>query len=273
MILSDQDIMKSIESGRLVISPLSDDAIQPVSVDLTLGNKLRVYRGEKAWLIDIKHDAEQYTEIVAIDELVPFILHPGAFALGITAERVELPADLMGRLDGKSSLGRLGLLVHSTAGFIDPGFKGRIVLEFSNIAPLPITLYAGMKIAQISFEELSSPSRRPYGHKSLASKYQDQNAPVASKYHLNFSNENVRRPSIRPMTLKEWIQESRFNGNLEEFSVALGVPSKTVQNWISNRYEPNPANRAKIYTLTRLPQYRSRQVAQESGHLLTTEDT
>ena len=272
MILSDRDIRKSIKSGRLVIDPLSDDAIQPVSVDLRLGSKLRVYRGERAWLIDIKQDAEQYTETVDIDELVPFILHPGAFALGITAERVELPGDLMGRLDGKSSLGRLGLLVHSTAGFIDPGFKGRIVLEFSNIAPLPITLYAGMKIAQISFEELTSPSSRPYGHSSLGSKYQEQDAPVASKYHLNFLNEKSRKSRVQPASLKDWIQNSRFKGNLYDFSMMLGVPMKTIENWVYERYTPSAENRAKIFAITRLPQYAPKQTSHQSKHLIDTED-
>lgn len=272
MILSDGDIRKSIKSGRLAIDPLDDDAIQPVSVDLTLGNRIRMYREEKAYLIDIKQDTEEYTEVVEIDELVPFVLHPRQFALGITRERVEVPPDLMGRLDGKSSLGRLGLIVHSTAGFIDPGFKGRIVLEFSNISPLPITLYAGIKIAQISFEELSSRSEKPYGHSSLNSKYQDQDSPVASKYHLNFIAEKSVSRRRTTTTLEEWIQKSRFKGDLQSLSDEMGVPVKTLRNWMSGRNEPNAENRAKIYSFTRLPQYRSKPVRQKADRLISSED-
>ena len=186
MTLSDRDLKEAIRSGHLVVEPYREEAIQPVSVDLTMGNKLRVFRGERYNLIDVKEEMPDLTEIVEIDELNPFILHPGAFALGITREWLELPSDLMGRLDGKSSLGRLGLIVHSTAGFIDPGFQGSIVMEFTNIAPLPITLYADMPIAQVSFCRTSSPSERPYGHSALGSKYQRQDGPTPSRYYLNF---------------------------------------------------------------------------------------
>ena len=273
MILSDRDIRKSIQSGRLVIDPLNEDAIQPVSVDLTLGSRIRMYREEKAYLIDIKQDTEEYTEVVDIDELVPFVLHPRQFALGITRERIEVPADLMGRLDGKSSLGRLGLIVHSTAGFIDPGFNGRIVLEFSNISPLPITLYAGIKIAQISFEELTSRAEKPYGHSSLNSKYQEQDSPVASKYHLNFVSDGSRKTKQTPLTLRNWLKESRFRGNVDELSAALGVPVKTIENWLYNMNEPSEENRAKLFALTRLPQYAApRPVIEQSNYLSDSKD-
>ena len=185
MILSDRGIRDALETKQLIIDPLDPKAIQPVSVDLTLGNSLRVFRSDRYPLIDVKQELPNLTDLVTIDEINPFILHPSAFALGITHELIQLPDNLMGRLDGKSSLGRLGLLVHSTAGFIDPGFRGRLVLEFSNVAPLPITLYAGMPIAQLSFYMLSSPVEHAYGHRALGSKYQDQNEPTPSRYYLN----------------------------------------------------------------------------------------
>jgi dCTP deaminase len=126
----------------------------------------------------------QLTESEAIDENTPFILHPGEFVLAVTLERVEIPDDLVGRLDGKSSLGRLGLIVHSTAGFVDPGFRGRLTLELTNVANLPITLYLGMPVSQISFSQLSTPADRPYG--SSGSKYQEQSGPEPSRYYLNY---------------------------------------------------------------------------------------
>ena len=190
MILSDRGIKDALEAKELIIEPLDHKAIQPVSVDLTLGRSVRVFRSDRYPIIDVKQELPNLTDLVTIDEINPFILHPSAFALGITHELIQLPADLMGRLDGKSSLGRLGLLVHSTAGFVDPGFRGHLVLEFSNVAPLPITLYAGMPIAQLSFHRLSSPVERPYGHRELSSKYQDQTDPTPSRYYLN-----LRRPS------------------------------------------------------------------------------
>ena len=253
MSLSDRDIKRAIRAGRLTVEPYREEAVQPVSVDLTLGNKLRVFRSERYYLIDVKQEMPNLTEVVEIDELNPFILHPGAFVLGITAEWVRLPADLMGRLDGKSSLGRLGLLVHSTAGFIDPGFQGGIVLEFSNISPLPITLYAAMPIAQISFYQTSSPAERPYGHGSLGSKYQRQDAPTPSRYYLNFASGGRRR--WEPVTLRQWLRDSRFEGNVKGLADALELPTKTVEDWVYDRYSPNAENRRKLFALTRLPEY------------------
>ena len=257
--LSDRDIKRAIRAGRLVVEPYREEAVQPVSVDLTLGSKLRVFRSERYYLIDVKQEMPNLTEVVEIDELNPFILHPGAFVLGITAEWVRLPADLMGRLDGKSSLGRLGLLVHSTAGFIDPGFQGGIVLEFSNISPLPITLYAGMPIAQISFYQTSSPAERPYGHGSLGSKYQRQDAPTPSRYYLNFGSSGRRR--WEPVSLRQWLRDSRFEGNVNELADALDLPVKAVEEWVYGRRVPNAENRRKLFTLTRLPQYAPREDA------------
>ena len=274
MTLSDRDIKRAIKSGHLVVNPYREEAVQPVSVDLTLGSKLRVFRSERYFLIDVKQEMPDLTELVEIDELNPFILHPGAFVLGITKEWVGLPSDLMGRLDGKSSLGRLGLLVHSTAGFIDPGFNGCIVLEFSNISPLPITLYAGMPIAQISFYQMSSPAERPYGHRALSSKYQQQDGPTPSRYYLNFSNFNGNsKKRSEHVTLKRWLKDSRFEGNMREFAETLDVPVKTVEDWVYGRGEPGLRNRPKLFALTLLTQYAPKQEVTHTDLLPEGEDT
>jgi dCTP deaminase len=186
MVLSDVDILKELKAGHIVVVPLQEDAVQPASIDLRLGGKLRVFKQHTQGFIDVKQEMAGLTELVEIDEVNPFYLHPGEFALGVTLERVELPADIVGRLDGKSSLGRLGLVVHSTAGFVDPGWQGALTLELSNLSPLPITLYCGMKVSQISFMRLSSAAQRPYGSKKLGSKYQGQDEPVPSRYFLNY---------------------------------------------------------------------------------------
>jgi dCTP deaminase len=192
-VLSDRSIRDEIQKGRIVIHPLADVAIQPASVDLRLGAKLRVFQRHLLQAIDVKQEMPHLTELVTIDELNPFILHPGEFALGVTLETVQLPDDIVGRLDGKSSLGRLGLVVHSTAGFVDPGWKGHLTLELSNLANLPITLYAGMKVSQISFMQLTTSAENPYGSTALGSKYQDQDEPTASKYYLNYRRPDRRR--------------------------------------------------------------------------------
>jgi len=163
--------------------------VQPSSVDLRLGDRIRVFAStHRHSVVDLRAPSEDLTELVTLEGGQPFILHPHEFVLGITAERVRLPDDVVGRLEGKSSLGRLGLLIHSTAGFVDPGWNGRLTLELANILNLPITLYAGMLVAQISFQQLSAPVDRPYGSASLGSKYQGDTDPMASKYHLNFGD-------------------------------------------------------------------------------------
>ena len=159
---------------------------------MRLGREFRVFRNYRLPNIDPKQEMAHLTELDSADEVNPFILHPGEFVLAVTMERVEVPTDLVGRLDGKSSLGRLGLIVHSTAGFVDPGFKGRLTLELTNLTNLPIQLYPGMPVSQISFSELSSPAETPYG-KMSGSKYQGQSGPEASRYYLNF-----RKPASRP---------------------------------------------------------------------------
>src|SRR5438067_13816610 len=152
MILSDNTIRKELEIGRIEIDPLDESCIQPSSVDLHLDRYFRVFLNHTTGVIDVKEDQENLTELIKVEpDEEPFILHPGEFVLGSTAERVKLPTDLVARLEGKSSLGRLGLLIHSTAGFVDAGWDGHLTLEVSNVANLPITLYPGMKIGQISF--------------------------------------------------------------------------------------------------------------------------
>ncbi len=193
MILSDRDIRGEIDAGRIVIDPYIPDAVQPSSVDLHLGNRFRVFRNNRTAVIDPREDQPELTELVEIIGDEPFILHPGEFVLGATFERVALPDDLVARLEGKSSLGRLGLLIHSTAGYVDPGWEGTLTLELSNVANLPIKLYDGMKIGQISFQRLSSAVEVGYGDARIGSKYRGQTDPTASRYHADFERGRVSR--------------------------------------------------------------------------------
>jgi len=186
MVLSDRSIKEALDSGRIIIDPLGPDCIQPSSVDLHIDQFFRVFRNHSQRVIDVREDQEDLTELIDVGPTDPFILHPGEFALGSTIERVQIPDDLVARLEGKSSLGRLGLLIHSTAGFVDAGWDGHLTLELSNVANLPITLYPGMKIGQISFFEMTTPAERPYGTASLGSKYRGQRGPTPSRYAENF---------------------------------------------------------------------------------------
>ena len=186
MILSDRTIREQLDAGRVVIDPLDPADIQPSSVDLHLGHLFRVFRNHTMGHIDVKQNLEDLTELVEVTDADPFMLHPGEFVLGSTLERVALPDDLVGRLEGKSSLGRLGLLIHSTAGFVDAGWDGQLTLELSNVANLPITLYPGMKIGQISFMQMTTAADHPYGSTELGSKYQGQSGPRPSRYWENF---------------------------------------------------------------------------------------
>ena len=186
MILSDRDLRAALEQGQLVIEPLEEDAVQPASIDLRLDNRFRVFRNTRYPYIDVKLPMEDLTELVEVKPDEAFILHPGEFVLAATYEWVEIPPCFAARLEGKSSLGRLGLLTHSTAGFLDPGFRGHITLELSNVANLPITLYPGMRIGQIAIFQLTSPAERPYGAGAPGSKYQDQRGPTPSRYWKNF---------------------------------------------------------------------------------------
>ncbi len=188
MVLSDRTIRREIEAGNIHVEPLAEGAIQPASVDLRLGSQFRVFRNSAVPFIDVKQEYPDLTDLVEIEGEQPFILHPGEFALAVTYERVRLPGDIVGRLEGKSSLGRLGLLIHSTAGYVDPGWDGALTLELSNVANLPITLYHGMKVSQISFFRLTEPAENPYGSKAAGSKYQHQSGPTPSRYFLNFQD-------------------------------------------------------------------------------------
>jgi dCTP deaminase len=186
MVLSDRSIRQELKAGRIIIEPFDESCVQPSSVDLHIDRFFRVFRNHTMPYIDVRQDQEELTELVEIAPEDVFILHPGEFVLGSTLERVALPKDLVARLEGKSSLGRLGLLIHSTAGFVDAGWDGHLTLELSNVANLPITLYPGMKIGQISFLQMTTEAEHPYGSKETGSKYQGQRGPTPSRYFENF---------------------------------------------------------------------------------------
>ncbi len=186
VILSDGSLREQIATGRLVIDPFDDELVQPASVDVRLGRQFRVMRNSRMTHIDPMVSNDALMETVEVPDGEPFVLHPGEFALGHTAETFGLPDDVVGIVNGKSSLGRLGVQVHATAGFVDPGFDGVIVLELSNVATLPILLRPGMKVAQMVFQRLDRAAERPYGHPELNSKYQHQRGAVASRYSRNF---------------------------------------------------------------------------------------
>ena len=184
--LSDGDIRKELESGRVGLDPLDLSMVQPSSIDVRLDRFFRLFDNHKYQHIDPAADQPDLTRLVEVDAEEAFVLHPGEFVLGATFEVVTLPNDVAARLEGKSSLGRLGLLTHSTAGFIDPGFSGHVTLELSNVATLPITLWPGMKIGQLCFFRLSSAAEHPYGSEKYGSRYQGQRGPTASRSFQNF---------------------------------------------------------------------------------------
>jgi dCTP deaminase len=185
VILSDRSIREAIDSGRLGITPFDPELIQPSSIDVRLDNKFLVFRNTKRAFIDIKQPAEDLMEMIEVGPEEPMFLHPHEFVLGSTVERVRIPNDLVGRLEGRSSLGRLGVVIHSTAGYLDPAFEGHVTLEISNLANLPIALYPSMRIGQISFAEMTTPADRPYGP-GRGSKYSGQQLPTASRLYLDF---------------------------------------------------------------------------------------
>ena len=193
-VLADRDIRAAMQAGRIRIDPFDPGCLQPSSVDLHLDGDFRVFRNNRYPFIDVRAQQPDLTELVSVANDEPFILHPTEFVLGQTLEWVELPDDLVARLEGKSSLGRLGLLIHSTAGYVDPGWKGNLTLELSNVANLPIALYRGMRIGQISFLKMSSAVERPYGSRELGSKYQGQSTPTASQFFKDFENSR-RQPT------------------------------------------------------------------------------
>lgn len=193
VLLSDGDIKKSFASGRIGLDPLDEEMVQPASVDVRLDRFFRLFDNHRNAHIDPAEDQPDMTRLVEVEPDEPFILHPGEFVLGATYEQVTLGTDIAARLEGKSSLGRLGLLTHSTAGFIDPGFSGHITLELSNMATLPIKLWPGSKIGQLCFFELSSPAEHPYGTGPNKNRYQNQRGPTASRSHLNFHRSIIER--------------------------------------------------------------------------------
>jgi dCTP deaminase len=192
VLLSDRDIKAELGTGRIGLEPYQPEMIQPSSIDVRLDRFFRLFDNHKYPFIDPAEDQPDLTRLVEVDSDQPFILHPGEFVLGSTYEMVSLPDDVAARLEGKSSLGRLGLLTHSTAGFIDPGFSGHVTLELSNVATLPIKLWPGMKIGQMCFFRLSSPTERPYGSSEYSSRYQGQRGPTASRSFQNFHRTDVR---------------------------------------------------------------------------------
>jgi len=188
MVLSDRTIKQEVAAGRLIFDPYDESLVQPSSVDMRVDRQFRVFHNARYPYIDVKQPMDELTELVTVEGDEAFILHPGEFVLGQTLERVSLPDDLVARLEGKSSLGRLGLLIHSTAGFVDAGFEGNLTLELSNVANLPITIYHGMPIGQISFMRMDGPVEKPYGEREVGSKYQGQAEPTASRYYRNFED-------------------------------------------------------------------------------------
>ncbi|RWZ68203.1 dCTP deaminase [Labedella populi] len=191
MLLSDRDIRAELTSGRIALDPYEPEMIQPSSIDVRLDRFFRLFDNHKYPFIDPAEDQPELTRLIEAKPDEAFVLHPGEFVLGSTFESVTLPDDVAARLEGKSSLGRLGLLTHSTAGFIDPGFEGHVTLELSNVATLPIKLWPGMKIGQMCFFRLSSPAERPYGSAAYASRYQGQRGPTASRSFQNFHRTDV----------------------------------------------------------------------------------
>jgi dCTP deaminase len=181
-VLSDGTIRRLVADGRVVIDPWDPDMVQPASVDLRLGDSFRVFHNHLAPAIDLDRPPEHLTELIVIDPDKSFVIHPGEFVLGATLERVQLPDDVVARIEGKSSLGRLGLIVHATAGFVDPGFAGTLTLEITNLTRIPIILWPGKPIAQLSFMALDRPAERPYGHPELGSHYHGQVAATESRY-------------------------------------------------------------------------------------------
>lgn len=270
MVLSDRTIKEEIAKGRIVIDPFDPSCVQPASVDLHLDKKLLVFRTWRhPFQIDVKLTLDGLTELVEIQQGEPFSLQPGEFILVSTVESITLPDDIVARLEGKSSLGRIGLLIHSTAGYVDPGWKGHLTLEISNVNRMPILLYAGMKISQISFLRLTTAAERPYGHPGLKSKYQGQVDPTPTAIHREFGPQGTLLPAsaarvkaedvtqIRTdSALREWLKTSQFRGSTVRLAEALSVPLKTVEDWVYGGAEPGGRYRLKLFEVTGLAKFR-----------------
>ncbi len=186
MILSDRSILREIRQGRIVISPFNRKLLQPSSLDLRLGSQFRIFRNIKLPYLDTRNPVDNFMELIELKKSQSLIVHPREFVLGTTVERVKIPNHLVARLEGRSSLGRIGIVIHSTAGYVDPGFEGFLTLEISNLANIPVALYPNMKICQISFHVLSEEPRVTYGQRQLKSKYQNQKGPTASQIFKDF---------------------------------------------------------------------------------------
>jgi len=196
MLMSDRDIRASIEAGQIGLDPLDMNLLQPSSFDVRIDRFFRLFDNHKYAYIDPSEEQNELTRLIEVAPDEPFILHPGEFVLGSTYEFVSLPDNVAARLEGKSSLGRLGLVTHSTAGFVDPGFNGHVTLELSNMATLPIKLWPGMKIGQLCFFQLSSPSETPYGSEKYLNRYQGQRGPTASRSYMNFYRTDVGKAPL-----------------------------------------------------------------------------
>ena len=270
MVLSDRTISEEIEAGRIVVDPLGEGCIQPASVDLRLDRHVLTFLDpERYSYIDVRSDLSELTRTEEIPDPLPYMLKPGQFILASTIEHVELPDDIVARLEGKSSLGRLGLLIHSTAGYVDPGWKGQLTLEVTNVAQVTITLYYGMKISQISFLRLSTPAEFPYGSHVLGSKYQGQLGPTATRSHLEFADgaRHDREYPAAPTELKRWLDESAYGGSVARLASVLELPPKTVEDWVYGRGAPRPENRLKLYEVTGLHQYAPEPAPEQTSFL------
>lgn len=273
MVLSDRTIKEELDKGRIVIRPLNLADVQPASVDVHLDRKIRVF---KPWVspfyIDLHLPLDGLTEVQEIPNNGHFALGQNQFVLGSTIEYIEVPDDMMARLEGKSSLGRIGLLIHATAGYVDPGWKGHLTLELANVSSMPILLYPGMKISQISFHRLTTPADRPYGTPGLGSKYQGQKDPTPTKFHEELQQSQLmstasiasrpvvgvvgtKKPSTGSRTLKEWLSNSQFR-TVRQFAEAVGAKPKTVEDWLYRGAQPSPRYHQKLFALTQLPQFK-----------------
>ena len=258
MVLSDRSIRESLDSGHIVVDPLGEGCIQPASVDIRIDRQIRVFlTPEEYSVVDVRTNLDGITRPDEIPDPAPYVLEPGEFILANTIENVELPDDVVARLEGKSSLGRLGLMVHATAGYIDPGFKGQLTLEISNVARARISIFYGMKIGQISFLRLTTPAENPYGSGALGSKYQGQLGPTPSRLHLDYGpgNRQGRGYAAEMTELRRWLDESDYEGSVAKLASVAGVEQKTAEDWVYGRNEPNAANAAKLYAITGLPRY------------------
>ena len=258
MVLSDRSIREALDSGHIVVDPLGEGCIQPASVDIRIDRHIRVFLNPDEYsVVDVRTNLDGITRPDEIPDPAPYVLEPGEFILANTIENVELPDDVVARLEGKSSLGRLGLMVHATAGYIDPGFKGQLTLEISNVARARISIFYGMKIGQISFLRLSTPAENPYGSGVLGSKYQGQLGPTPSRLHLDYDTggRQGRSYAIETTELRRWLDDSEYAGSVARLALVAGVEQKTAEDWVYGRNEPNAANAAKLYAITGLSKY------------------